>query len=65
MSKSKLPPEVISEIRRNAGKKGGTATRDKHGKEHFAKIGAMGGAAPQEKTEATAPQAGSDGTPEA
>jgi general stress protein YciG len=65
MSDKKPVDPNLSRKRSEAGKKGGTATKTKHGKEHFAKIGAMGGAAPHERPPATAPQdtGESDDTP--
>ena len=51
MAKKKitLTIEELSEIRREAGRKGGNATKARHGKGFYAHIGSLGGKATKAK----------------
>ncbi|MFZ6028156.1 MAG: hypothetical protein ACOYYS_10615 [Chloroflexota bacterium] len=63
MSDKKPTDPALSEKRREAGKKGGATTRDRHGKEYFVKIGALGGSAPHSTPQATGQETDSDESP--
>ncbi len=50
MTKTELTPEAL-EFFRQAGKRGGEATKKKHGKDHLREISKRGGRAMKEKLE--------------
>ena len=61
---TKKPPEEVSAIRRQVGRLGGLATKEKHGHEHYVKAGTLGAIVtnkkkrkPEDAALATEPQA--------